>query len=158
VSMSFPPSMPAGMIPPMSIWRQVHFSFPGDCWIWQGPVNGGGYGIYCSETLVRSHTRAHRLMYELLVGPIPDGLTLDHLCRVRRCVNPSHLEPVTIRENSLRGESPHVKLHRTNKCIRGHEFDAVVYRSSGKIQKYCKTCAAIRGKRIRDRKKRSAPC
>ena len=72
------------------------------CWNWSRAMNRGGYGK------IRSNKRdmpAHRWVYEQLIGPIPEGLTLDHLCRNRRCVNPAHLEPVTIRENTRRGAS-----------------------------------------------------
>lgn len=74
------------------------------CWIWDGAIAAEtGYGT-CQKKM------AHRVVYEREVGPIPDGLVLDHLCRVRACVNPSHLEPVTIGENARRGS--HTKLSR----------------------------------------------
>src|SRR6266496_2265386 len=74
------------------------------CWLWTGKTGRDGYGrigLGGRGALVR--VRAHRFAYELLIGPIPDGLQIDHLCRVRHCVNPAHLEPVTQRENILRG-------------------------------------------------------
>lgn len=71
----------------------------GDCWLWQGALDRDGYGRVTVDG--RGHP-AHRVMYEVAVGPIPAGLTLDHLCRVPRCVNPSHLEPVTNAENARR--------------------------------------------------------
>lgn len=72
------------------------------CWLWQGKVFPTGYGyVERSKSLGVSHY-AHRAMYELLVGPIPDGLHIDHLCGVRQCVNPAHLEPVTQAENNRR--------------------------------------------------------
>ena len=76
------------------------FVFASDgCWIWTSTITKKGYGRFWFGA--RSH-RAHRFMYELLVGPIPDGLVLDHLCCETRCVNPAHLEPVTAAENSRR--------------------------------------------------------
>jgi hypothetical protein len=69
---------------------------------------------------------AHRVIYEYLVGPIPDGLSIDHLCRVRHCVNPAHLEPVTHRENVLRGQAPTAVNGRKTRCKRGHEFNRTV--------------------------------
>lgn len=69
------------------------------CWLWTGTVLGSGYGQF---RVGMGHVRAHRFAYELLVGPIPEALTLDHLCRVTSCVNPLHLEPVTASENIKR--------------------------------------------------------
>lgn len=88
------------------------------CWLWTGFVEPSGYGrmTYGGQQL------AHRISYEHFVGPIPAGLQLDHLCRVRNCVNPEHLEPVTARENTLRGEAPAALNARKTHCIRGHEF------------------------------------
>jgi len=72
------------------------------CHIWQGQPQGGGYGLAFGED--GRKTTAHRVIYEREVGPIPDGLQLDHLCRVRICVNPEHMEPVTNAENARRGK------------------------------------------------------
>jgi hypothetical protein len=79
---------------------RLHVVAPSGCWIWQGTVTRAGYGII---TLAGKRTTgAHRWAYELLAGPIPEGLTLDHLCYVPLCVNPAHLEPVTRDENKRR--------------------------------------------------------
>src|SRR5678815_2102759 len=75
---------------------------PGSCWPWSGFISSLGYGQY--RRLYKNYM-AHRLIYEHLVGPIPQGLELDHTCKNRRCVNPSHLEPVTHLENIRRGRS-----------------------------------------------------
>lgn len=74
------------------------------CWEWTGKKTDRGYGLYVlsNKPHPRLHFRAHRVVYELLVGPIPDGLTIDHLCENRSCVNPKHLEPVTNSENTIR--------------------------------------------------------
>lgn len=93
----------------------------------------------------------HRLVYEMLVGPIPEGLELDHLCRNHACVNPAHLEPVTHLENVRRGE----KAQRTH-CVHGHEFTpANTYlRKEGR-----RMCRACRNRRVRDLKaRRRAEC
>lgn len=91
------------------IWGRVEVT--GFCWLWTGYINASGYGRTQHDGRLQL---AHRVAYELLVGPVPDGMQLDHLCRVRRCVNPDHLEPVTSRENTRRGKA--VKTH----CPRGH--------------------------------------
>lgn len=72
------------------------------CWIWQKQVNRNGYGVTSRN---KRKTLAHRAMYEMLRGPIPEGMSLDHICSVPRCVNPDHLEPVTHRENVHRGRA-----------------------------------------------------
>lgn len=84
-------------------WAKVDRS--GDCWRWTGALARGGYGfaVVGSRDDPQRYRNAHRFAYELSVGPIPEGLELDHLCRNRRCVNPAHLEPVTHSENMRRG-------------------------------------------------------
>lgn len=90
-------------------------------WEWEGARFTAGYGAIQVEGKTR---RAHRIVYETVRGPIPDGLVLDHLCRNRICVNPWHLEPVTLVENILRGESPMAGNAKKTHCIHGHEFTA----------------------------------
>jgi HNH endonuclease len=119
------------------------FVFAADgCWLWTRSVNDEGYGQFYMPTGTRRSKvhRAHRFVYELINGPIPDGLHLDHLCRVPRCVNPAHLEPVTARENSHRGMSPTLVAHRENRCLNGHEFTAenTILEKSG--TKRCRRC------------------
>lgn len=90
------------------------------CWLWTGAHDGRlGYG----HTSVRGRRiGTHRAIYEFLRGPIPQGLHLDHLCRVPACVNPDHLEPVTCRENLFRGQTPSMVRFRANTCYKGHEM------------------------------------
>jgi len=96
-----------------------------------------GYGVIQVGTHDASkHTRVHRLAYELLVGPIPEGLVLDHTCRVTRCVNPAHLEPVTFKENVLRGDSMSARWARRTHCDAGH--DLAEDRAAGR--KRCRLC------------------
>ena len=96
------------------------------CWLYTGRVLRHGYGqIEVRQGVGRSSRKrvsAHRLSYETFVGPIPEGLTLDHLCRVRHCINPAHLEPVTRRENTLRGVGPSALNAVKTSCHRGHAF------------------------------------
>jgi hypothetical protein len=129
-------------------WRSVN-QMPGACWEWRGRVQNG-YGRFVARTsaLTLYTHRAHRVAWELLRGPVPAGLQLDHLCRNTTCVNPDHLEPVTSWENTLRGSSPQAVAIKTNRCLRGHEFSAentsVVVRD-GRSHRRCKACAALIG-------------
>jgi hypothetical protein len=87
-------------------WQYVHPEPNTGCWLWSGSTSTGGYGyILDYEGAAKKAMRAHRWAYEKLRGPIPDGLHLDHLCRVRCCVNPDHLEAVTSGENTRRGNA-----------------------------------------------------
>jgi hypothetical protein len=109
------------------------------CWIWTGAQDGHGYGsIYADPA--RGRIKAHRAAYELFVGSIPPGLTLDHLCRNRTCVNPAHLEPVTNRENILRGESPYAQKARQTHCKHGHEFTPANTRNRSDGTRGCREC------------------
>ena len=84
---------------PRRFWSKVQMGAADECWIYQGALNQGGYGDF---QIVRTHWLAHRFAYTIRVGPIPEGLTIDHLCNVRTCVNPAHMEPVTVGENLRR--------------------------------------------------------
>lgn len=98
------------------VWAKVEKT--PTCWLWMGAVTDG----YGSLRFAGRQFRAHRFIYALLVGEIPEGMTLDHLCRVRHCVNPAHLEVVTPQENWRRG--PNHPYNRT-RCPRGHAYDSV---------------------------------
>lgn len=111
-------------------------TLPTDCWSWVGPKRAGGYGRIKLDG--KKDVLAHRWVYELLRGPIPRGLVIDHLCRNRTCVNPQHMEPVTARENTKRGD---VGWRRyVVQCIRGHplEGDNLFIAKSGK--RSCRSC------------------
>ena len=113
------------------------------CWNWNGSIGSNGYGVARVE---RTSKTAHRFIYEQEVGPIPDGLELDHTCRNRQCVNPKHLEPVTHSENMVRS-MPFTPRVFTGLCKEGHELDGVRSRPEG--GRYCKTCVCISKQRQR---------
>lgn len=121
------------------LWSHVTKG-PG-CWVWTGFLRNG-YGRL--KTGQGDETVAvHRLSYELLVGPIPAGLEIDHLCRNRACVRPDHLEPVTSRENVLRGVSPIASFARQTHCKRGHPFDdnnTYLWRGRTALSRHCRAC------------------
>jgi hypothetical protein len=120
----------------------------GECWEWTLSTQRNGYGQISHNG---KRIQAHRYAYQLRFGPVPEGLVLDHLCRNKRCVNPEHLEPVTNRENILRGESPIAIRARTNHCKRGHELTA----ENIILVRVCRVCSRARDSRYK-RMKRSA--
>lgn len=97
-------------------WSKV-VDGPDRCWLWIAGDDGMGYGTFFYEG---ANKKAHRASYEGLVRPIPAGMTLDHLCRNRRCVNPKHLEVVSLATNVLRGNSPTAINSRKTHCAKGH--------------------------------------
>lgn len=132
-------------------WAKVDKSGPGGCWLWTATVNGPGYGTFSlgadrAEGEPRQ-VMAHRWSYEAMVGPIPEGLHIDHLCRVPRCVNPSHLEPVTRSENARRGIHSNHMGERTH-CKYGHPFIGENYSMSGNTR-ICRVCKRERMRRTR---------
>lgn len=121
---------------PEHIWIKI--SVEGDgCWKWHGYRNVGGYGVIRAGGF---NQVAHRLIYKRLVGPIGRGLVLDHLCRVRRCVNPLHLEPVSQRENVLRGKAQQAINARKTHCLNGHPFSEENTHLTKRNQRQCKIC------------------
>lgn len=115
----------------MRVWSRVEIT--DTCWLWTGHTERNGYPVAWVDKI---NVLAHRLVYEILVGTIPDGLEIDHLCRVRRCVRPDHLEPVTHAENMRRA--------RWIVCKQGHPLtaDNVYYHRRG--GRTCRTCALAR--------------
>lgn len=113
------------------------------CLVWLGGIAGSGYGHFHttqSGAIKARDVYAHRWSYEHHRGPIPEGLHLDHLCRNRKCVNPDHLEPVTQRENTLRGIGFSAENAAKTECAKGHPYsidntyvDPLGYR-------HCRTC------------------
>lgn len=109
------------------------------CWTHEGKRNTKGYGVDTAKRALGESILVHRRVYEALVGPIPAGLELDHLCRVRSCYNPSHLEPVTHAENMRRSKAfLTVKTH----CPQGHPYDEenTYSRPGDREGRMCKAC------------------
>lgn len=148
--------------PEERFWAKVNKDGPvpgvrpelGPCWVWTGELNFQGYGIFCAAELPRAEdgsrrrkkALAHRWGYENFVAEIPVGLEPDHLCRNHACVNfESHLEPVTHRENMLRGETVGARNAVKTHCDYGHEFStANTYIVPGTGHRSCRACQKIR--------------
>jgi len=116
---------------------------PNACWIWKGLLDKDGYGVYGNPKKWGTR-RAHRVAYMLLVGPIPDGLQIDHVkergCTSRACCNPAHLEPVTNRTNTLRGNTiPANNIQKTH-CPQGHPYAGDNLRFGKNGDRICKEC------------------
>lgn len=111
------------------------------CWLFRGAINDMGYGVL---NVGGRNVRTHRITYEGLVGSIPEGLDIDHLCRVRGCCNPEHLEPVTRSENLRRGWAVRKSTH----CRNGHLFDEenLIRRDSEPWHRVCRACENNRKK------------
>lgn len=117
------------------------------CWIFAGHKHSViGYGVVWEK---RKQQLVHRVMYEAVKGRIPDGLTIDHLCRVRACVNPDHLEAVTLKENTLRGYSLAAQYARRTACHRGHKYTPEnTGQYTGGTGRRCLTCAKLRYQKV----------
>ena len=115
-------------------WDKVEIT--NSCWNWKGAkLNGYGYFNNNGKTAT-----VHRFIYKMFIGEIPENLTIDHLCRNRKCVNLQHLELVTSKENTLRGESIQAKNYRKTHCKRGHEFTSENTYNTPSGSRRCKIC------------------
>ena len=110
------------------------------CWLWTGCLNSKGYGCWSQNGKVKL---THRVAYELLVGPIPEGMVNDHLCRERRCCFPGHLEPVTSRVNTRRGMAA-----TATECKRGHAFDEANTYITKRGTRECRICRRMQRERF----------
>lgn len=135
----------------------THFNVSPDtgCWEWTRALDQG-YAVLGRRRFPTTQ-RAHRIFYMAMVGPIPDGLQLDHLCANRKCVNPDHLEAVTPRVNTLRSAAPSAINARKTHCHRGHAFDDTNTRvevgTDGTTQRrICRACKAINQREYTARK------
>jgi hypothetical protein len=121
----------------------------GDCHLWTGPLDKDGYGTFYFK---KKNRRAHRVAYYLLNGAIPDGMVIDHICKNRHCVAPSHLRCVTVRENILtNSRSVSAQNAMKTHCKRGHLFDRVYSK-----QRYCSVCEKLKSERLRKKWKAAA--
>lgn len=126
---------------------RLRFTVTEDCWIWNGAPASNGYGKFGFNGKTVS---AHRMSYEMFVGQIPPGLTIDHLCRVRLCVNPNHLEAVPHRVNILRSDGPAAKNAVKTHCDRGHAFTPENTRITNGTERVCRACRREDTARRRD--------
>lgn len=133
-------------------WARVDKT--GECWLWTGYLNDG-YGIFWAGPRPRTPRGPHRVSYEWVKGAIPEGLQIDHLCRVRHCVNPEHLEVVTQRENILRGRGAAVGNLEKTHCPRGHAYagENLLIQGRKRNQRACRTCGRARNKAWREARK-----
>lgn len=130
-----------------SMYERIDFDVPGGCWIWTGGGTGNGHGVYNTIAgLLNTHV-AHRQIYQLFEGKVPKTQQVDHLCRVPRCVNPHHLEPVTPKENIARA------LEHKATCVNGHPYTEENRIPNGEWTR-CRICHRDR-ERERSREKRA---
>lgn len=138
---------------PDRFWSKVNKDGPGGCWLWTAATLGGNApeGEYGQFAMPRGTTRyVHRLAYLALVGPIPDGMDIDHLCRVKLCLNPEHLEAVTHQENDRR-KNLHLKPH----CPQGHPYveSNLTPHDRSKGWRRCLVCTQAQNRRTAMRRK-----
>jgi hypothetical protein len=112
----------------------VQLNIKTGCWLWLGQINNWGYAVFSERG---ENIPGYQWSFRYFKGPIPDGQQPDHLCRIRPCVNPDHLEAVPMKVNILRGTSVSAINARKTTCSRGHEFDGFDQRYGFR---YCKTC------------------
>lgn len=132
-------------------WRHVEKMNPNGCWAWQGAKNNSGYGVFLpmSRQTGGVPVLAHRFSLALEGRFVPSGLAVDHLCRNRSCVNPSHLEIVTMRVNVLRGEGRAAREAKQILCLRGHPLFgpnlSLDKKRDGSLHRRCLACRRLRG-------------
>lgn len=138
------------------LWRSVYDASTEDlvpgvrtgCLLWKGSLNADGYGQISVNGRIR---RVHRIAYTLF-AEIKDGLVLDHLCRNHACLNPNHLEPVTVAENNLRGEGAMAVHARKTHCPQGHPYDEKNTQMKNGARR-CRACISVENRRYREKQK-----
>lgn len=146
----------AGVYSPVfkRLGNKVDFEAPNGCWEWLGALNAG-YGVVADVgPKPRRTLKVHRAMFENVVGPIPEGLQLDHLCKNTKCCNPEHLEPVTPRENTMRSDGFSRHFAEKTHCPRGHEYAGDNLYIQPRGGRACRTCARD-SERVRQAAKRA---
>jgi len=129
-------------------WSKVDVRGRNECWLWQATIVNSGYGRFWYQGKLEL---AHRVAYMICIGPIPEGMTIDHVrargCTSRACVNPAHLEPVSRGENVMRGDTiPAANAAKTH-CVNGHEFtpeNTIIHRRNGRRYRACRQCETDR--------------
>jgi len=132
---------------------EAKFAKSEGCWFWSAAHFQDGYGSFL---LNGRNVNAHRVAYELYIGPIPEGKEIDHLCRNRGCVRPDHLEPVERRTNILRGIGFGATNALKTHCLKGHRFDLFnTYQAPGQSSRDCRRCRQEREARRAPRARRA---
>jgi hypothetical protein len=134
---------------PDHFWAKVSPCPMSGCWLWMA-ANVRGYGHFAVNGKPRL---AHRHAYAVLIGAIPDGQQLDHKCRVHDCVNPAHLEPVSSRENTLRGFGVTATNSRKLTCRAGHPFDSSNTQTRSEGWRVCRACRRERQRKLMQRRR-----
>lgn len=126
-----------------------------NCWLWTGYVMPNGYGTFHYQGRPEL---AHRVAYQLFIGPIPEGLTVDHVkdrgCTQRHCVRPEHLEAVTLMENRQRGHRTNQHASKTE-CVNGHPFDEANTKIRSDGARECRTCRRAISQRSNERRRKN---
>lgn len=130
----------------MSRFNQKYNILENGCWEWTGKIEKSGYGRFWKNG---KSVFAHRFAYEIFNGVIPEKLTVDHLCKNRKCVNPNHLDLATRHENARRGNNKIANNKSITHCPQGHEYDIINTYVKLNGERACKVCSKLRNKKIK---------